>query len=221
MLCRCDIEEKGLFLLCISKYSTERQSSKNFCTSSRANLIGVSRTTVYAIKKRMDDFDVQAVVKRLSWIVTTCGMPFEAVPGRPCSNMQEDLGLERRLCDKPSPSLKPSSVSLWKDYCPRLLFSPSALNVARGLLMTTSLLWLEGWLSSQMRRLRLSILWETEVTTAIGLLEKRPGVLALYQNRNIQHPPCRSVLLHRMAQWCLWSSSRLDIDWLQGTTRPS
>ena len=48
-----------------------------------ANLFGVSPTTIYAIKKRMDDgkgvTDVPAVVERLLWFVTTCGMIIEAV----------------------------------------------------------------------------------------------------------------------------------------------
>ena len=44
-----------------------------------ANLVGVSSTTVYPIKKRMDygegvPTDVQSVVERLFWIETDCGM---------------------------------------------------------------------------------------------------------------------------------------------------
>ena len=61
--------------------------------------------------------DVQAVVERLLWIVTACGMSIEAVPGRPCPNMQGDLGLEQQPCDELSLNLKPSRVSLWKDHC--------------------------------------------------------------------------------------------------------
>ena len=59
----------------------------------------------------------------------SCGMSFEAVPGRSCANMQVDLRLERQLCDDLSLSLKPSSVSLWIDHCSCLLSALSALNV--------------------------------------------------------------------------------------------
>ena len=48
-----------------------------------ANLVGVSRTTVYAMKKSMDDGEgvnsVQAVIERLLRIVTACLMPFEGL----------------------------------------------------------------------------------------------------------------------------------------------
>ena len=49
-----------------------------------ANLVGVSRTTYYTIKKRMDDDEgvnrCAAVVEGLLWIVAACGMtPVEAV----------------------------------------------------------------------------------------------------------------------------------------------
>ena len=83
-----------------------------------AKFVGVSLTTVYVIKKRMNNgkvsTDVQAVVERLLWIVTACGMSLEALPRRPCTNMQGDLG-ERRLRDELSLSLGQRPVSLWKD----------------------------------------------------------------------------------------------------------
>ena len=47
------------------------------------NLVGVSRTTVYAINKRIEDGESvnrpQAGVERLMWIVIACGMPFEGL----------------------------------------------------------------------------------------------------------------------------------------------
>ena len=133
------------------------------------------------------------------WIGTACGMSFEVVPGRPCANMQGDLGLERRLCDELLLNLETSPMLLWKDYYSGLLHAPSALNVDRCLLITLSLLRLEGWTSSQMRRLRRLILWVTEGTAATCLLRERTRVLALCQKRNIQYLSCRSVSLHPMA----------------------
>ena len=48
-----------------------------------ANRVGVSCTAVYVIKKSWTmakvSIDVQAVVERLLWTVTACGMPFEAL----------------------------------------------------------------------------------------------------------------------------------------------
>ena len=57
-----------------------------------ANLVGVSRTTVYAIRSALTlakvSTDVQAMFERLLRIVTAVGMLFEAVPGRPCANVK-------------------------------------------------------------------------------------------------------------------------------------
>ena len=63
MLYDCDIEEKGLLLLCISKCLLRRTNRvkvsillrAGYKVSKVAHLVGVSRTTVYAIKMRLDD----------------------------------------------------------------------------------------------------------------------------------------------------------------------
>ena len=59
MLCDCDIEEKCLLLLCISQRENRVKVSAiiraEHKVSEVANLAGVSRTTVCAIKKRTDD----------------------------------------------------------------------------------------------------------------------------------------------------------------------
>ena len=62
MLCDCDIEEKGLLLLCISNSSQKDNRVKvsallraGHTVSEVASLVGVSRTTDYTIKKRLDD----------------------------------------------------------------------------------------------------------------------------------------------------------------------
>ena len=148
-----------------------------------ANLVGVSRTTTYAIKKRMNDGE--SVNRRAGssrkTVVTACMMPFKAVPGRPCPNMQGVLVFKRRLIDELSLSLEPSPLSLCKDYCSRLLSAPSALNVPRYALMPSSLLQVEAW-SSQIRRLGRSILWETVRTTATCLLGTRTRVPAFCKN---------------------------------------
>ena len=120
-----------------------------------------------------------------------------------CANMQGDFGLECRLCDELSLSLEPSSVSWWKDHCSRLLSAPSTLNIARCSLMTSSLLFLEGWSFSQMRRRGQSILWNIEGTNATCLLGKSTRAPALCQKRNFQPPSNRLVSLHPMTQWCL------------------
>ena len=97
--CDCSIEEKGLLLLCVfhihyTRLSPQRQSSESFCTSSCGTQSEWGRkpcrcrTTVYAIKKRMDNGEgvnmqtCTAVVERLLWIVTSCGMLFEILPLR-------------------------------------------------------------------------------------------------------------------------------------------
>ena len=77
------------------------------------------------------------------WMVTACRIPFEAVPWRSCTIMQGDFGLEQRLGDELSLNLEQSPVSLWKDPCSSLLSAPSALNVVRCSLTTSSLLRLE------------------------------------------------------------------------------
>ena len=62
MLCDCDIKEKGCFLLYF-KMASQRDNRMNVSALLRAghkvsevaNLVGVFSTTVYAIKKRIDD----------------------------------------------------------------------------------------------------------------------------------------------------------------------
>ena len=61
MLCGCDIKEKG-YCCVFQNGSAERQSNESFCTSSCetqvseiSNLVGVPITTVYAIKKHIDN----------------------------------------------------------------------------------------------------------------------------------------------------------------------
>ena len=159
-----------------------------------ANLVGVSRTTVYAIKKRIDD-------------------------GEGVNRRAIDLGLEQRLGDKLLQNLELSLVSLWKDNCSRLLSAPNALNVVRCSLMTSSLLRLKGWLSSQIRRLGTEGTWSMRNrrnNRYLSLGEEDESARTLSNLKgNIQHPSCRSVSLHPTAQWCLWSGSRLNINWLQ------
>ena len=109
MLCDCEIKEKGLALLCISKWLAPQRDSRlkvsallraGHKVSEVANLVGVSRTTVCAIKKRIDNGEGvnrragsgrKTVVDRdsLGMLLkgllrlrnavrgTACGMPFE------------------------------------------------------------------------------------------------------------------------------------------------
>ena len=187
-----------------------------------ANLVGVSRTTVYSIEKRMDDGE---------------GVNRRASSGRKTVVDRDSLRNAIRSSSRTpmrhhARRLRVGSATVWRSVAKlraksriivgsRLLSAPSGLNVSRCSLMTWSLFRQEKWSSSQMRRLRRQILRETERMTATCLLGKRTRVSALCQKWNIYHPSCRSVSSHPMAQSCLWSGSRLGIDWMQGTTRPS
>ena len=95
LLCDCDIKEKGLLLLCISKYlrgeTIEWKLYALLCAehnvSEVANYVGECRTTVDAINRSAWTMakvstDVQAVVERLLWIVTASGVTFETVLAR-------------------------------------------------------------------------------------------------------------------------------------------
>ena len=69
MLCDCDIKEKGFYCCVFPKGSAEKQSNESFCTSSCGTQSEWgrkpcrSRTTVYAIKKQMnDDEDFNATI---------------------------------------------------------------------------------------------------------------------------------------------------------------
>ena len=63
MLCDCDIEEKRFVIVVYFKKAPQRDNRVKVSALLRAgdtlrgaaNLVGVSRTTVYAIKKHMDD----------------------------------------------------------------------------------------------------------------------------------------------------------------------
>ena len=156
------------------KIGSKRENRDRFCSSScgiqgewgRKPCRGVSQQSTrsrnsWTMAKVL--IDVKAVVESLMWTVTSYGMLFEAGPGRPCADMQGDLGLQRRLCDELSLNLEQSILSLWKDHCSQLLSTPSTFNVLKCSLITWSLRRLQGWASSQMKRLRLSILWDTEV----------------------------------------------------------
>ena len=90
MLCDSDIEGKGVLLLCNSKWlwSDNRVKfsalfSAGHRVSEVANLVGVSCTIGYPIKKLMDNGAGvnrrAAVVERLLWFVTACRMPFEGL----------------------------------------------------------------------------------------------------------------------------------------------
>ena len=173
MLCDCDIKEKACYYGMCQNGSAERQSSESFCTFScetqrewgRKVCRGVSQPSTEsrsAWTTAKVSTDGQAVVERLLWIVTACGVPqFKTVSLGSWASMQEDLRLKWRLCGELSLSLEPSPA-LWKDHCSCLLSAPSALNAARCSLMTSNLLRLEGWSSSQMERLGRSFLRETE-----------------------------------------------------------
>ena len=55
--------------------------------------------------------DVRAVTGRVLWIMTACGIPFEAVLGRLCTNMQGNLKTERQLFDELLQNWEPNLVS--------------------------------------------------------------------------------------------------------------
>ena len=63
IFCDCDIKEKLMFIIVVYiKIALQRENRVNVSAFLRAgkvrevaNLVGVSRTTVYAIKERMDD----------------------------------------------------------------------------------------------------------------------------------------------------------------------
>ena len=85
MLCDCDIEEKGLLLLCISKLLRRETIVESFCSSMYGTQSewglkpyrGVSPQTSTRSRSAWTmakvSTDVQAVFKRLLWIVTACG----------------------------------------------------------------------------------------------------------------------------------------------------
>ena len=99
MLCDYDIEEYGLLLLCTSKWLNHMKVSAllqrdnhmkvsallraGHKVSEVANLVGLAQQSTRAksawTMAKMS-IDVQVVVGRLLWIVTACGMTFEAVP---------------------------------------------------------------------------------------------------------------------------------------------
>ena len=119
MLCDCEIKEKGVAIVVYFKMAPQRQSSERICSFSCehkvievANIIVVSYTTVYAIKKGMEDGEgvnrCAGSGRKTVVYHDSCEMSFEAVSGRPCGNMQGDLELKRRLCDELSLILEPS-----------------------------------------------------------------------------------------------------------------
>ena len=103
MFCDCDILRKRFVIVLYFKRTPQRDNRVKVSAllwaghkaSEAANLVRVSRTkstwSRSAWTMMTVSTDVQAVVERLLWIVTACGMLFEAVPGRLYSNMQKDL----------------------------------------------------------------------------------------------------------------------------------
>ena len=92
MLGDCNIEEKDLLLVYILKllrketrewkflYFVRTQSERG--RKSSRGLAQSSTRSRSAWTMAKVSIDAYAVVERLLWIMTACGMPFEAVPGR-------------------------------------------------------------------------------------------------------------------------------------------
>ena len=132
--------KKKVYYCCVfQKDSAERQSSESFCTScvgDVANLVRVSRTTVYAIKKRMDVCEgVNRRASRDRKTVVNRDSLRDAIQSSPRTSIRQRsrrLGDRAALCDELLLNLEQSPVSLWKDDCSRLLCSPSAFELRDG-----------------------------------------------------------------------------------------
>ena len=163
MFCYCDIEEKGLLLLRISKWLAERQSNESFYIASCGTQSEWGRKpcrggwTICAIKKRMNNGEG---VNRRAGSGRKTVVDFDslrnAISSGPRTFIRQHarrLGIEAAAVRRAVAKLGTKSLSLWKDHGSRLLSAPSTLNAVRCLLMTSSLLLLEEWSSSYMGKL--------------------------------------------------------------------
>ena len=233
MLCACDIEEKGLLLLFISKWF-RRETIKWKCLQffrrdtkwcEGANLVGVSRTTVYVIKKGVNDGEgVNRRADSDQKTVVDCDSLRDAIWISPrTSTRQHARRLEVEAATLRQAVAKLGAKSRVIAEWPLRSLAIRAKRLERYQMLVNDLK------SAPARRVITfsdektwkSIMLKTEWTTAACLLGKKTTAPALCQKRNTQNPLCRSISLHPMTQRCLWSGSCLGIDWLQGTTRIS
>ena len=133
-----------------------------------ANLVEVSRTTVYSTKKsigRRRERE-QTVVESVLWVEIACEMLFKTVSWCPCANTQGSSGLERATVRRAVAKLGGKSLVRVKRPLLTPVIRAKRLERCQSLMNDLKFAQLVGWSSSQMRILGQSTRWETEETTA-------------------------------------------------------
>ena len=121
---------------------------------------------------------MQPVVERLLWIATACGMPIKSVSERSRPDMQGDLRLEERLCDKlllileqslvilKRPLLKPAIRAKRLERCRMLVNDLKSSPAGRDL---------DGRSYEKPKKLPLLVSWEEDESSRTLPKTKRPA----------------------------------------------
>ena len=123
-LCDCDIEEKGLLLLCIVKWLCRETIDWKFLHFFVLNTEWVRSQTLsishnrLRIKKSIDDGEGvnRRTVSDRKTVVDRDSLRNAIRSSTRTANIQGNLELKRQLCDELSRCLEPSPVSLWNHW---------------------------------------------------------------------------------------------------------
>ena len=193
MLCDCDIEEKDLLLLCLSKWLHRKTVELNFLhffvrdtkwVKSQALSVCLAQSSTrsriaWAMTKMSTD--VQAVAERLLWTVTACGMPFEEFLGFPWINMQgvfAELGAKARIIvERPLLTLAIRAKRL--DRCQMLVNDLKSAPAGRVIIFSDAKTYMVDPVRSRRNHRYLSLEEENEITRTVSKMKHRASVMLL------------------------------------------